>query len=113
MVGKNVVKTDEIQAYINAYSKIGCSLKQIFAEISVVYSSTNVSYDTVHRWKKKFNSGLELIKNALKSRRPKFCDEIISKVKEIVERDARYTVCVGILLSKVHFILNPCPAEYI
>ena len=34
-------------------------LKQIFAEISVDYGSTYVSYDTVCRWKKKFDdSGL-------------------------------------------------------
>ena len=37
------------------------------------------------------------------------CDEIVSKVKEIVERDARYTVhdiaqMVGISLSRVHYI---------
>ena len=44
MVDKSVVKKEEIWASIKAHSKIGCSLKQIFAEISVVYGSTNVSY---------------------------------------------------------------------
>ena len=56
MVDKSVVKKEEVWAYIKAHSKIGCSLKQIFAEIFVVYGSTNVSYDMVHRWKKKFDS---------------------------------------------------------
>ena len=46
MVGKSVAKKEEIRAYIKAISKIGCSLKQVFAEISVVYGSTNVSHDT-------------------------------------------------------------------
>ena len=85
----------------------------IFAEISAVYGSTNVSYDMVRRWKKKFDSGLELIESAPKSGRPESasCDKNVSKVKEIVERDARYTVhdiasLVGISLSRVHYILN-------
>ena len=33
--------------YTKACSKIGCNLKQIFAEISAVYGSSNVSYDPV------------------------------------------------------------------
>ena len=32
IVGKSVAKKEEIQAYIKSRSKIGCSLKQIFAE---------------------------------------------------------------------------------
>ena len=56
MVGKSFAKKEEIQAYIKSCSKIGFSLKQIFAEISVVYRSTNVSYDLVRTWKKKFDS---------------------------------------------------------
>ena len=47
MVGKSVAKKEEIRANIKARSKIGCSLKQIFVEISVVYESSNVFYDTV------------------------------------------------------------------
>ena len=44
---------------------------------------------------KEINSGLKSIENASKSGRPQSasCDEIVSAVKEIVERDARYTVC--------------------
>ena len=52
MVRKSVAKKEEIRAYIKVSSKIGCSLKQMFAEVSVVYASTNVSYDMVCRWKK-------------------------------------------------------------
>ena len=94
MGGISVAKKEEIWAYIKAYSKTGCSLKQIFAEISDFYRSTNVSYDTVCRWTKKFNSGLESDQNAPKSGRPKSasCDKIVSKVKQIVERDDSYTV---------------------
>ena len=55
MVDKSVAKNEEIRAYIKARSKIGCSLKQTFAEISVVYRSTNVFNDMVGRWKKKFD----------------------------------------------------------
>ena len=45
------------------------------------YRSSCVSYDTVRRWKKKFESGVESIKNAPKSGRPKSASlkEIISK----------------------------------
>ena len=62
---------------------------------------------------KKFNSGLESIENAPKSGRQKSasCDEIVSKVKEIVKRYARFPVrdiarVVDISLSRVHFILK-------
>ena len=58
MIGKSVAKK-EIRAYIKARSKTGCCLKQIFAEIYVVYGAVNVSYDTVRWCKKKFDSGLE------------------------------------------------------
>ena len=52
-----------------------------------------MSYDTSKRWKNKFESGVESIKNAPISGRPKFASrkEIVSKVKEIIE-DARFTV---------------------
>ena len=72
-----------------------------------------MSYDTVRRWKKKFESGVESIKNAPKSGRPKSASrkEIVSKIKEIIEGDARFTVRdiarkVGISLSTVHLILK-------
>ena len=66
-----------------------------------------MSYDTVRHWKNKFESGVESIKNAPKSGRPKFA----SRKEEIVEGDARLTVRdiarkVGIPLSTVHFILK-------
>ena len=57
---------------------MGCSFRQIFAEIFIVHGSTDTSCDTVCRWKKKFDSGL-VDKNASKSGRLKsaFCEEII------------------------------------
>ena len=113
MVGRSVDKKDEIRAYIKARSKLGCSLKKLMTEISTAFGPSCVSYDTVRRWKKKFESGVESIKNAPKSGRPKSASrkEIVSKIKEIIEGDARFTVCdiarkVGISLSTVHLILK-------
>ena len=72
-----------------------------------------MSYDTVRRWKNTFESGVESIKNAPKSGKPKFAShkEIASKIKEIIEGDAIFTVCdiarkVGISLSMIHLILK-------
>ena len=72
-----------------------------------------MSYDTVRRSKKQFESGVESIKNAPKSGRPKSASrkEIVSKIKEIIEGDARFTIRdiarkVGISLSTVHLILK-------
>ena len=113
MVGRSVDKKDEIRAYIKARSKLGCSLKKLMTEISTAFRPSCVSYDTVRWWKKKFESGVESIKNAPKSGRPKSasCKEIVSKIKEIIEGDARFTVRdiarkVGISLSKLHHILK-------
>ena len=68
-------------------------------------------YDTVRRWKNKFESGVESIKHAPKPGRPKLASrkENVSKIKEIIERDARFTVRdiarkIGISLSTVHLI---------
>ena len=51
-------------------------------------------YDTVRRWINKIESGVESIKNAPMSDRPEFASlkEIFSKIKEIFEGDARFTV---------------------
>ena len=72
-----------------------------------------MSYDTVRHWINKFKSGVESIKNSPKSGRPKFASskEIVSKIKEIFEGDARFTVRdmgrkVGISLSTVQLILK-------
>ena len=63
-------------------------------EISTAFGPSCVSYDTVRRWKKKFESGEESIKNAPTSGRPKSASrkEIVSKIKGIIEGDARFTV---------------------
>ena len=72
-----------------------------------------MSYDTVRSWKNKFETGVDSIKKAPQSGRPKFAShkEIVSKIKEIIEGDARFTVRdiarkVGIALSTVHLILR-------
>ena len=59
MVGRSVDKKDKIRAYIQARSKLGCSLKQLMTEISAAYGPSCVSCDTVRRWKKKFASAVE------------------------------------------------------
>jgi histone-lysine N-methyltransferase SETMAR len=82
-------------------------------ELSTAYGPSCVSYDTVRRWKKKCVSGVECIKNAPKTGRtkPASRNEIVSKIKDIIKVDARFTVRdiarkVGISLSTVHFILK-------
>ena len=82
-------------------------------KISTAYVPSCLSYDTVRWWKKKFESGVESIKNAPKSGRPKSASlkEIVSKIKETIEGDARFTVRdiarkVGISLSTVPLILK-------
>ena len=99
--------------YIKARLKLGYSLKQLMTELSTTQGPSCVSYDTVRHWKNKFESGVESIKNAPKSGRPKFAppNEIVSKIKEIIEGDARFTVRdiarkVGISLSTVQLILK-------
>ena len=72
MVGRGVNQKYEIWAYIKARSKLGCSLKQLMTELSTTKGSSCVSYDTVRCWENKFESGVESIKNAPKSGRPKF-----------------------------------------
>ena len=113
MVGRRVDQKDEIRAYIKARSKHGCSLKQLMSELSTAYGSSCESYDTVRSLKNKFEPGVESIKNAPKSCRPKFAfsKENVSKIKEIIEGDARLTVRdiarkVSISLSTVHLILK-------
>ena len=106
MVGRSVDKKDEIRAYSKARSKLSCSLKKLMTEISTAFGPSCVSSDTVRRWK--FDSGVESIKNAPKSASRK---QIVSKIKEIIEGDARFTVRdiarkVGISLSTVHLILK-------
>ena len=108
MVGRSV---DKKMKY--GLTKLDCSLKKLMTEISTAFGPSCVSYDTVRRWKKKFESGVESIKNAPKSGRPKSASrkEIVSKIKEIIEGDARFTVRdiarkVGISLSRVHLILK-------
>ena len=113
MVGRSVNTKDEIRAYIQARSKLGCSLRQLMTEIFTAYGPSCVSYDTVRQWTKKYEPGVESIKNAPNSGRPKSASrkEIVSKIKEIIEGDARFTVRdiaqkVGISLSTVHLILK-------
>jgi transposase len=63
-------------------------------ELSTAYGPSCVSYDRVRRWKKKFESGVECIRNAPKSGRPKSAsrNEIVSKIKNIIEGDSQFVI---------------------
>ena len=52
MVGTSDNKKDEIEAYIQARSNLGCSLKQLMTEISTAYVPSCASCDTVQWWKR-------------------------------------------------------------
>ena len=63
--------TTAVKMVGRSIDKLGCSLKKLMTEISTAFGPSCVSYDTVRRWKKKFESGVESIKNAPKSGRQK------------------------------------------
>ena len=72
-----------------------------------------MSYETVCRWKKKFDNGVESVENARRSGRPKSatCDKNVTKIQEILQNDARYTLqdlarISGISRSRIQFILK-------
>ena len=70
MVGRSVDKKDEIRAYIKARSKLGYSLKKLMTEISTAFGPSFVCLMAQFGGgKKKFESGVESIKNAPKSGR--------------------------------------------
>ena len=64
MVGRSVDNLRKMKYGLTskARSKLGCSLRQLMTEISTAYGPSCVSYDTVRRWKKIFESGVESIK---------------------------------------------------
>ena len=94
IVGKSIDQIDQIRAYIKARSKLVRSLKQLKTKVSTANGPSCVSYDKIRRWENKLESGFESIKNAPNPGRPKFAyrKEIVSKIKEIIEGDARFTV---------------------
>ncbi|XP_053406375.1 cytochrome P450 26A1-like [Mercenaria mercenaria] len=61
MVGKRSVKAAEIRGYIKTRCQLSVSAKEIFDELCVVHGQNEVSYATVTRWIKKFNSGCDSI----------------------------------------------------
>ena len=113
MVAKRITNTEEIRSYIKLRCNLGRSLKEIFADITQVYGKGKVSYETVCRWKKKFDNGVESVENARRSGRPKSatCDKNVTKIQEILQNDARYTLqdlarISGISRSRIQFILK-------
>ena len=63
-------------------------------ELSIAYGPSCILLHSYAR-EKKFESGVDSIQNAPKSGRPKSASrkEIVSKIKEIIEGNARFTVC--------------------
>ena len=72
MVGKRVENIKEITAYIKVRTKLGYSVKQIFTDLGEVYGSDKVCYETVCKWRQKFLTGTESVKDAIKSGRPTY-----------------------------------------
>ena len=75
------------------------------------YGFHNVSHETVCRWRRKFHTVTESVKDAAKSERSVTATDKnnVSKVRETIESDGRYTVsdianAVGVSLVSVHFI---------
>ena len=110
---KRIENIEDVRSYIKFCTKLDHSVKQIFIELGEVYGSHNVSYETVHSWRKKFHTSTESVKDATKSGLPvtATCKTNISKVREIIESDGRYmiremAITIGISLSRVHIILK-------
>jgi histone-lysine N-methyltransferase SETMAR len=92
-------------------------------ELNNAYGPSCVSYKTARQWKKKFESGVECIKNAPKSGRPKSAsrNKIVSKIKDIIEGDARFTVhdiarkvgTHGSLILKKHLKVRNISARWV
>ena len=67
MVGKRVESIEEIRAYMKVHTKLSHSIRQIFTEFGEVCGSHNISYETDCRWRKKFHTCTESVKDATKS----------------------------------------------
>lgn len=113
MAGKRTSNTAKIRAYILTRMKLGLCARDIYIEICGAYGCNEVSYRTVARWISKFKCGMESVKDAPKSGRKKtaITPKNIQKVKDLIARDARYTVgniarFVGISVGSVHTILK-------
>lgn len=113
MVGKRSDNSDKIRAYILTRYKLGYNGNEIYKEICDAYGHNEVSYMTVTRWIRKFKTGQESIENAPKSGRKRsvITKQNIIKVKDIIEKDARYTVrdiarMVGISIGSAFTILK-------
>ena len=91
---ESVKNANEIRAYIKtcAWLDRGVSM-DIYADIHAVNGSNEMSFSTTRRWIRKFSAGVESVKNALKSGRPKTASSpsIVEKIKHIVKSDTRYT----------------------
>ena len=67
--------------------------KTIYNEICKIYGDNEVSYRLVRNGIRKFNSGIDSVQDASRSRRPRTAvtPKNMSKVNKILNSDARYT----------------------
>jgi hypothetical protein len=71
MVGKKSPFTDQIRSYIKNRCILGIQAKNIFNEICRVDGNTELSFSSVTRCCEIFKSGVDSVKDAPRSRRPK------------------------------------------
>lgn len=113
MVGNRSSNSAKIRGYISTRYKLGLTATEIYKEICEAYGHNEVSYTTITRWIKKFKSGQESIEDGKKPGRKRSVINFknIQKVKDIIARDARYTVqdvarMVGISIGSAYKILK-------
>ena len=113
MVGKRSPFSGEIRAYIKNRCILGIRPIDIFNELCRIYGKDELSYPSVFRWCKWFNTSLYALEDAPHARRPRSATgpKMVAKVKKMVANDARFSVkhiarCVCISTGAVHTILN-------
>lgn len=113
MVGKRSPFSGDIRAYIKNRCILGIRPKDIFNELCRIYGKDELSYSSVFRWCKRFNTGLYALEDVPHARRPRSATgpKMVAKVKKMVANDARFSVkhiarCVGISTGAVHTILK-------
>ena len=96
MVRKRIENIAEISGYIKARCKVRLSVKSMHDEICEGYGDKQMPFCTVYRWFTKFSSGQESVKDARYLGKPRSAVtkkiSNISKIKSIIEKDARFTV---------------------
>jgi hypothetical protein len=93
MVGKRSPFTDQIRSYIKIRCILGIQAKDIFNKICRVYWNNVLSFSSVTRWCKKFQSDVDSVKDVHHALRPKTATlpKMVERVEELIATDARFT----------------------